>query len=177
MTVPNDSCPAVADVNLTAVDITLPDGVSTRKKEILSPLSGSVRIYKLSAIPISHASVDVYVNGVLQRLTTDYTISGVYVTFTGDVPASAVVQAMFLASVQGVTEDVVLPGTMIVWPDDAGIAIPDGFLECDGSDVLIASYPRLYDVIGTVYGPGDATHFTLPSAPSALTGAIWIIKT
>lgn len=36
------------------------------------------------------------------------------------------------------------------------------WLECDGSEVLIASYPDLYIVIGDTYGSASADHFRLP---------------
>jgi microcystin-dependent protein len=45
----------------------------------------------------------------------------------------------------------------------AGSSAPDGFLLCDGSAVLRASYPDLYRVIGTTYGAGDgSTTFNVP---------------
>jgi microcystin-dependent protein len=37
-----------------------------------------------------------------------------------------------------------------------------GLLLCDGSSVLRADYPELFDVIGTIYGNVDSTHFNLP---------------
>lgn len=36
------------------------------------------------------------------------------------------------------------------------------WLVCDGSEVLIASYPDLYTVIGDTYGAASADHFRLP---------------
>ncbi len=44
----------------------------------------------------------------------------------------------------------------------AGSAAPTGFLMCDGSSVLRASYPDLFTAIGTTFGSVDGTHFTLP---------------
>ncbi len=45
----------------------------------------------------------------------------------------------------------------------AAVAAPTGWLLCDGSSLLRASYPDLFAVIGTTYGAADGTHFTLPS--------------
>lgn len=46
----------------------------------------------------------------------------------------------------------------------AGLTIPDGWLECDGSEVAIADYPLLYSAIGNLWGtPSDANHFVLPN--------------
>lgn len=45
----------------------------------------------------------------------------------------------------------------------AGATPPDTrFLECDGSEVLIADYPDLYAVIGATYGAASTDHFKLP---------------
>lgn len=39
---------------------------------------------------------------------------------------------------------------------------PSGWLICDGSSVLRATYPALFTVIGSLYGAVDSTHFSLP---------------
>ncbi|TNE61135.1 MAG: hypothetical protein EP335_16925 [Alphaproteobacteria bacterium] len=44
----------------------------------------------------------------------------------------------------------------------ARATVPDDYLECDGRSVAIATYPALYAVIGTSFGPSDGTNFTLP---------------
>lgn len=49
-------------------------------------------------------------------------------------------------------------GTIVAF---AGTVVPDGYLLCDGSDILKAKYPRLYKAIGDFYGAND-THFRLP---------------
>lgn len=51
------------------------------------------------------------------------------------------------------------PGTIF---DYAGSSAPTGFLECDGSSVLRATYASLFTAIGTTWGSVDGTHFTLP---------------
>ncbi len=40
--------------------------------------------------------------------------------------------------------------------------IPDGFLLCDGSELLVSDFEDLYDVIGTTFGSSDSTKFCLP---------------
>lgn len=51
-------------------------------------------------------------------------------------------------------------GSIILWSTNIA---PTDWLNCDGSEVLIADYPELYDVIGTTYGSGDgSTTYNLP---------------
>lgn len=40
---------------------------------------------------------------------------------------------------------------------------PSGYLLCDGTSVLRATYPDLFALIGVTYGSVDGTHFTLPN--------------
>lgn len=45
----------------------------------------------------------------------------------------------------------------------AGVAAPEGFLLCDGSEVSRVTYSKLFEVIGEIYGKGDgSTTFNLP---------------
>lgn len=55
-------------------------------------------------------------------------------------------------------------GAVIVF---AGAAAPTGWLLCNGATLLKADYPDLATVLGTIYGPGDATHFVLPDLRGA----------
>jgi microcystin-dependent protein len=41
-------------------------------------------------------------------------------------------------------------------------SIPDGFLLCDGSEVLVSDFEDLYAVIGTMFGGEDDEKFSLP---------------
>ena len=50
-------------------------------------------------------------------------------------------------------------GSVIMY---GGAAAPTGWLLCDGSSVLRATYAALFTAIGTTYGSVDGTHFTLP---------------
>ena len=51
------------------------------------------------------------------------------------------------------------PGSVM---DFAGETAPAGWLECDGSSLLRASYPALFAAIGTLHGAADGAHFNLP---------------
>jgi microcystin-dependent protein len=52
------------------------------------------------------------------------------------------------------------PGTILAF---AGVVIPNGWLNADGSTVYQQQYPALFQVIGDFYGTGDQTNtFNLP---------------
>jgi microcystin-dependent protein len=53
-----------------------------------------------------------------------------------------------------------LPAGTII--DYAGTSAPAGFLACDGSSVLRASYAALFSAIGTTWGSVDGDHFSVP---------------
>jgi microcystin-dependent protein len=50
-------------------------------------------------------------------------------------------------------------GAIMQWPTNTP---PPGALICDGSSLLRADYPALFEVIGTTYGSADADHFNIP---------------
>ena len=50
--------------------------------------------------------------------------------------------------------------------------IPQGYLLCDGTSLLRASYPELFAVIGTAFGSADSTHFNIPDLREATTKGI-----
>lgn len=43
-----------------------------------------------------------------------------------------------------------------------GVSAPSGYLLCDGSSYLRATYPALFTAISTAYGTADGTHFNVP---------------
>lgn len=43
-----------------------------------------------------------------------------------------------------------------------GPTAPTGWMLCQGQSLLRSQYPRLFAVIGTVYGAADSTHFNVP---------------
>lgn len=50
----------------------------------------------------------------------------------------------------------------VIWPY-GGVSAPTGFLLCDGSSLLRASFSDLFAAIGTTYGTADSTHFNIPN--------------
>lgn len=66
---------------------------------------------------------------------------------------------MFISTVRYTTETTSI-GEIKMY---AGNNEPKGWLLCDGRELLINDYPKLYNVIGDVYGTAsDANHFVLP---------------
>lgn len=43
-----------------------------------------------------------------------------------------------------------------------GTSVPSGYLLCDGSSLLRATYAALFAIIGTAFGIADGTHFNIP---------------
>lgn len=50
-------------------------------------------------------------------------------------------------------------GTILAF---GGADAPAGWMICDGTSLLRASYPELFAVIGTAFGSVDSTHFNIP---------------
>jgi microcystin-dependent protein len=63
------------------------------------------------------------------------------------------------SSIQTAPASTVPVGTVSMY---AGSVAPAGYLICDGSAVAQATYPGLYALIGTTYGPAASGNFTLP---------------
>lgn len=51
------------------------------------------------------------------------------------------------------------PGAIIMY---GGSTAPAGYLLCDGTSYLKATYPDLYSAIGNAFGTADGTHFNVP---------------
>lgn len=51
------------------------------------------------------------------------------------------------------------PGSVVIWP---GEQVPNGWQECAGQLLLRASYPALFNAIGTKYGGDGITTFGVP---------------
>ncbi len=71
----------------------------------------------------------------------------------------------------GGTSDPLPIGSVVAY---SGATIPTGYLDADGSSQLRASYPDLFAVIGTTYGPGalPGTTFALPNFVGTYTNFI-----
>jgi len=161
------SCPApVSTVNVYVTEISLSDGnVDLFKQELLSLVlvSGTDYTAELSFLPYTDAALQVYINGVLQKRGIDYTREGktLFFTFPADADANDMsVVANYVGTDYAVLESGIRSGVVMGWGGPG--SPPAGWLVCDGTSLLRASYPSLFAAIGTTYGAVDGTHFNLP---------------
>jgi hypothetical protein len=75
-------------------------------------------------------------------------------------------------------------GLIVLWPYQGSSysgQIPAGFLACDGSSYAQSSYPTLYALIGTTFGPNPPVsgQFAVPALAmsTGVTNLVWVIKT
>lgn len=74
--------------------------------------------------------------------------------------AASVSQGITLAMLAQAVQQALNPaGTILA---TGRTSAPSGYLMCDGSSVLRASYPDLFTAIGTAFGAADGTHFNVP---------------
>lgn len=105
-----------------------------------------------SITPVDFEELDFNSNNYFLTVEVKKTSEGVYTTIN-DAELMAVPYARSAAN--GVPVGAILPfgGTLD--------KVPEGWLPCDGSSVLIADYPQLYDMIGTAWGH-SGSYFNLP---------------
>jgi microcystin-dependent protein len=77
----------------------------------------------------------------------------------GDTGATGANGADGIDGTDGVDGEGLIAGVIIAWPTET---VPSGYLECDGSSLLRASYTDLFAVLSDDYGAADETHFNLP---------------
>lgn len=103
----------------------------------------------------------VFVGGVAQRPTTDFTISGSSIIFGSTVPTGVQILVYSVINIASLNVDSTPIGT-VSW--FAASAAPTSYLECSGGVVAISEYLDLYNVIGKKYNTGGegASNFRLP---------------
>ena len=95
---------------------------------------------------------------------TDSAIGGIELAtvaevITGTDMSRAVTPNGLTARLVAYPQEIVPVGTIQIY---AGTVIPSGWLICDGSSFVAATYPRLYSAIGVTYG-GTSTNPLLPN--------------
>jgi microcystin-dependent protein len=96
---------------------------------------------------------------------------------TNGLPIASVTTDTELGYVSGVTSGIqaqinAISGSATFVSGDMKAAgyttVPSGWLLCDGTSYLRASYPALFTAIGTTYGSADGTHFNVPNMVNAV---------
>lgn len=96
----NNCCPEAPDITVNVTEVLIDSDDAAFKQEIfgIGDSSGSAGlVFTLGFTPISNANVVITVNGVVQRLTTDYTLSSKTLTFVAAISSGDVVIAHYLA--------------------------------------------------------------------------------
>ena len=57
--------------------------------------------------------------------------------------------------------DSYLIGTVTIWGGGSS-TIPNNWMICDGTSLVRADYPDLYNITGVCFGAADGTHFNIP---------------
>ncbi len=139
------------------------------------PLSGDATIIDTGALTIANGAInDAKVNAsagiTLSKLAALNPNICPVTDGSGFLVSSTTTQAE-IAYVHGVTSDIqtqinninsssVPTGAITMY---GAASAPTGWLLCDGSSVLRATYPALFTAIGTTWGSADGTHFNVPN--------------
>lgn len=156
----NTCAPQPSDVTINVTQIDIGDSVTAWRQEDVVPVAN---VATLTYTPVSAYNLIVFVNGVAQRNDEDYVLSGKTITFSGTLPSDElVVLCHYMSSeISGVPTGIEAAGAIIAW--SSSLAIPAGWLECDGSAVSRTIYADLFAAVGVLYGVGDGvTTFNVP---------------
>lgn len=165
-TLDNTTVLAVKDANLTIVD----DGDVTKVAKfqasgITTATTRTLTIPDADLTIVGTATTQTLTNKTLTSPVLNTGVSGTAVLDEDDMASDSATKLATQQSIKAyVDTTLVVAGgvpTGIVFPF-AGSSTPTGYLLCDGSSVLRATYSALFTAIGTTYGSADGTHFNLP---------------
>lgn len=150
--------------------------------------TGAQTAFTLSDAPANVQSALVFISGVRQKPTTDYTVSGTTLTFTSAPPSgtgnvTVLTVAALAAGVpdddsvstpkiqdEAVTLSKLAASAIAALANPAGTVIyvamssaPTGYIKANGAAISRTTYADLFAAIGTTFGAGDgSTTFNLP---------------
>lgn len=91
------------------------------------------------------------------NITAPYTVDNSTIVIASNVlgvPAGGIAPTQIISGYGLVPSGVFFPF--------GGTAAPSGYLLCDGTSYLQATYPTLFAALGAAYGSADGTHFNVP---------------
>lgn len=139
---------SAANIFVQSVIFTNP-GNLTNQLTLSAPTLGSSYGLQLPLIPGSTSFMTLDTSGNMSTVSLSGQLT------TSNLSPTAGILASQLANDAGLNPS----GSIIMF---GGAAAPSGYLICDGSSVLQATYPDLFSAIGTAYGAADGTHFNVP---------------
>lgn len=157
--------PALARSTLLS-DYKLDTGAADAYVITPSPLIGAYttgQIFTFKAANTNTGASTLAVNGF--AATPIKKLDGATALIAGDIVAGQIVEVEFdgtnfqMTSPPANTTAIALPGFMQMY---GGTAAPTGWLLCDGTSYLRATYPSLFAILSTTYGSADGTHFNVP---------------
>ncbi len=110
-------------------------------------------------IPEWNTSTNYFTHSIVKKTGT-YEIYG---SLTDDNQGNALTDATKWVLLQDLSNPVATSSDIGMIKAFGGTSVPTGFLACDGSSLLRATYPDLFTAIGTTWGSADGTHFTVPN--------------
>jgi microcystin-dependent protein len=128
-------------------------GLSVAGTKIIDYATATISV----AVAVAIAGTLAITGGITGSTSFDATASAAVINSTGVVNAGT--------TVQQAGADLIPAGVIVPY---GGASAPTGWLLCDGSSKLRASFAALFTAIGTTYGSADGSHFTLPD----LTGRV-----
>ena len=139
-----------------------------------SSATNQFRIYSANAYKPAADTITVYADDVIFSLNDEATPDLFIQHFNHNVPWNTDISAEDILikpatggaaiidgdlEVNGSMPNAVPIGSVMPWTTTVA---PAGYLLCDGTSHLRATYSDLFDIIGTTYGSDDGTHFNVP---------------
>lgn len=110
------------------------------------------------------ANVDLTNESIASQVTINSAASTASIVISDSGSLYKISKSDFLSD--SVTPNLVLPGTVAIWPMDVE---PDGWLFCDGRALSTSTYNQLFSVINVRYGSTAPNTFKLPNLAGPVT--------
>lgn len=126
----------------------------------LSAIEGDLVRYRQGKVTAITPNLQVQLGGSSTAITNVSQVSSAALSVDDVVATLAFGNDLLVLGEIGAGTGAIPPGAVTAF---AAATAPTGWLKCDGSSVLRATYPGLFAVIGTTYGSADGTHFNVPN--------------